>query len=47
MRDFIVQQGQATFTIGDTTQEVSGGSIVVALANTPTSSRIWVKGHSK
>jgi len=32
---FIVQQGQATFTIGDATQEVYGGSIVLAPANTP------------
>lgn len=30
-----MQQGQATFTIGDTTLEVRGGEIVVAPANTP------------
>jgi mannose-6-phosphate isomerase-like protein (cupin superfamily) len=32
---FVLQQGQATFTIGDTTLEVHGGEIVVAPANTP------------
>lgn len=32
---FVMQQGQATFTIGDTTFEVRGGEIVVAPANTP------------
>lgn len=32
---FVMQQGQATFTIGDTTLEVSGGQIVVAPASTP------------
>ncbi|HLZ63712.1 MAG TPA: cupin domain-containing protein [Ktedonosporobacter sp.] len=32
---FILQQGRATFTIGDATQEVSGGHIVIAPANTP------------
>jgi mannose-6-phosphate isomerase-like protein (cupin superfamily) len=32
---FIMQQGQATFTIGDETLEVEGGEIVIALANTP------------
>ncbi len=32
---FVMQQGQATFTIGDETLEVHGGQIVVAPANTP------------
>ena len=32
---FVLQQGQATFTIGDATLEVRGGEIVVVPANTP------------
>ncbi len=32
---FVVQEGQATFTIGDTTLEVRGGQIVIGPANTP------------
>ncbi len=32
---FVMQQGQATFTIGNETLEVKGGEIVVAPANTP------------
>jgi mannose-6-phosphate isomerase-like protein (cupin superfamily) len=32
---FVLQQSQATFTIGDTTLEVRGGQIVVAPANIP------------
>lgn len=32
---FVMQQGLATFTIGDQTLEVRGGQIVVAPANTP------------
>jgi mannose-6-phosphate isomerase-like protein (cupin superfamily) len=32
---FVVQQGQATFTNGDNTMAVSGGSIVVAPASIP------------
>jgi len=32
---FVVQQGQATFTIGDTTRAVSGGHIVIGPANIP------------
>jgi mannose-6-phosphate isomerase-like protein (cupin superfamily) len=32
---FIVQKGQATFTIGDTTHFLRGGQIVIAPANTP------------
>lgn len=31
----MVQEGQITFTIGDTTREVRGGEIVLAPANTP------------
>lgn len=31
---FILQQGKATFTIGDTSLHVQGGQIVVAPANT-------------
>lgn len=32
---FVLQQGQATFTIGDEVLEVSSGQIVIAPANTP------------
>jgi len=32
---FIVQEGQATFTVGDATLEVTGGQIVVAPAGVP------------
>jgi mannose-6-phosphate isomerase-like protein (cupin superfamily) len=32
---FIVQEGQATFTVGDDTVEAQAGDIVVAPANTP------------
>ena len=32
---FIVQEGQATFTVGDDTIEAHAGDIVVAPANTP------------
>jgi mannose-6-phosphate isomerase-like protein (cupin superfamily) len=32
---FVVQQGQATFTVGDSILEVRGGETVVAPANTP------------
>jgi mannose-6-phosphate isomerase-like protein (cupin superfamily) len=32
---FVVEKGQVALTIGDTTQEVHGGEIVVAPANTP------------
>ncbi len=32
---FVVQKGQATFTIGDTTHFLRGGQIVIAPANTP------------
>ncbi|GHO85772.1 cupin domain-containing protein [Dictyobacter formicarum] len=32
---FVLQEGQATFTIGDATHEVHGGEIVIAPANTP------------
>jgi len=32
---FIVQEGQATFTVGDETIEARAGDIVVAPANTP------------
>jgi len=32
---FVMQQGQATFTIGDETLEVGGGEMVIAPANTP------------
>lgn len=32
---FVLQEGQATFTIGDSTIEVSDGHVVVAPANVP------------
>lgn len=32
---FIVQEGQATFTVGDASLEVTGGQIVVAPAGVP------------
>ena len=32
---FIVQEGQATFTVGETTFDVTGGQIVVAPAGVP------------
>jgi mannose-6-phosphate isomerase-like protein (cupin superfamily) len=32
---FVLQQGQATFIIGENTLEVSAGTVVVAPANTP------------
>ena len=32
---FVVQEGDATFTVGDTTMEVSGGQIVVVPAGVP------------
>jgi quercetin dioxygenase-like cupin family protein len=32
---FIVQEGQATYTVGDQTIEVSAGQIVIAPANIP------------
>ncbi len=32
---FVLEKGQVTITIGDTTREISGGEIVVAPANTP------------
>jgi len=31
----VVQEGQVTFPIGDTTREVRGGEMVLAPANTP------------
>ena len=32
---FVLQEGRVTFTIGETTLEVSAGHVVVAPANTP------------
>jgi mannose-6-phosphate isomerase-like protein (cupin superfamily) len=32
---FVLQQGQATFTIGESTQELLGGQMVIVPANTP------------
>ena len=32
---FVLQDGRVTFTIGDTTLQVSAGNVVVAPANTP------------
>ncbi|GCE07869.1 cupin [Dictyobacter aurantiacus] len=32
---FVLQEGQVTFTIGDTRREISAGNVVVAPANTP------------
>ena len=32
---FIVQEGQATFTVGEQTIEVSAGQVVIGPANTP------------
>jgi mannose-6-phosphate isomerase-like protein (cupin superfamily) len=32
---FVLQQGQATFTVGENTFEVSGGHVVIAPPNTP------------
>ena len=32
---FVLQQGQATFTIGEDTQELLGGQMVIVPANTP------------
>ncbi len=32
---FVVYEGTATFTLGDTTHEVTGGSIVIVPAGTP------------
>lgn len=35
---FIVQEGVATFTVGDETSKVTGGQIAIAPANVPTGS---------
>lgn len=32
---FILQQGQATFTVGETTLELHGGEVTIVPANTP------------
>ena len=32
---FVVQEGHATFTLGDTTLEVEGGNVVIGPANVP------------